>query len=435
MPIKKTFDVLSVENRHPRDVRIVFEEEGHKYIIDGDSSGWISATSLLSKFHEPFDSNKAAESFMKGSKYKSGEHPLSGKGKEEIKNHWKLENYRGTALHARMEYLMNRPDGLKAVSEGEGLVAADGMFADGSHKILRCSSSNRVYEIQADSDSPGDFLGYLWEDGTIRRNSSDESELEANEPVLEYEEALVESRQVKHFWNNNPHLEPYRSEWMIWDRDYKIAGTMDAVFHDKRDDTYWIYDWKRVQSGLEADLEATRYGYVMDDSEWLQPVNWYTKKMNGAASELYDTKYWHYCLQLNLYRYILEKDYGLKIKGMILVQFHPLIGDVPKYHRVVFLESPIIKVLKDREEDLTRLMLKNKKESETRSVSPPIPSPSPVKSEETKEVELEYSDTTVNRVLKKGQITPSSTIKRTMVTRSMAKDSGVQTTLQFHKIL
>jgi hypothetical protein len=349
--------------------------------------------------------------------------------------------------------------------EGDGdgtLEMIDAMFVDGAHTVLRCPNSNRVYCVKdaTDSKDVNEFLGYLWEDGTVRRNCSDESELDENEPVLDYKEAIIESCQVKHFWDSNPHLEPYRAEWMIWNREYKIAGTMDAVFYDKTDGTYWIYDWKRVQSGLEPDLEATRYGYVMDESEWLEPVGWYIKKMNGPASELYDTKYWHYCLQLNLYRYILEKDYGLKIKGMVLVQFHPSLGDKPKYHRVVFLDSPITKVLKEREDDLVRMASKKVNRSETRPSSPPktnevetlqsAPAPASVplstKVEETKEsdetkggetndvvVVVDYSN--VKRVRKnKGQLTPSSTIKRTIMTRSMTKELGTQTTLQFHKI-
>jgi hypothetical protein len=454
MPIKKTFDVLSVLNRHSRDEKIVFQEEGHKYIIDGDSSGWISATSLLSKLHEPFDTNKAVDALMKGAKYKSGEHPLSGKGKEEIKNHWKQENHRGTALHARMEYTMNKgidesgnESERKSGAEGGNvseLETISGMFVDGSHSILHCTATKRVYILDTENDDTY-FLGYLWEDGTVRRNTESESELGGDEPVLEYKEAIAESCQVRHFWESNPHLEPYRAEWMIWNREYKIAGTMDAVFYDKTDGTYWIYDWKRVQSGLEADLEATRYGYVMDETEWLQPVNWYTKKMNGPASELYDTKYWHYCLQLNLYRYILEKDYGLKIKGMVLVQFHPSLGQMPKYHRVVFLDSPITKVLKEREEDLTRF---NRSQSRPSSHLDPVPELESVKVEETKEADeikgeakvtatatendivVMIDQSNLKRVRKnKGQLTPSSTIKRTMITRSMA-----QTTLQFNKI-
>jgi hypothetical protein len=407
MPIKKSYDILSKHNAHPRDERIVFEELEHKYTIDGDSSGWISATSLLSKLHEPFDSNKAVEALMKGQRYKSGEHPLSGKSSEEIKTHWKMENYRGTALHARMEYLMNNPNGLK-LEENTVLEEVIGVFEDGSHTVLQSPSTGMVY-----TENLHMFLGYMWKDGTIRRNSELESELGENEPLLEYKEAITESLQVSHFWDSNPHLEPYRAEWMIWNRDYKIAGTMDAVFYDKTDGTYWIYDWKRVNSGLEADLEATRYGYIMEESEWLQPVNWYTKKMRGAASELYDTKYWHYCLQLNLYRYILEKDYGLKIKGMILVQFHPSLGDHPKYHRVVFLDSPISRVLKEREDDLEKIESVKEQEKGDKLLN------------ELTEKESESSD-----VSNKGQITPSSTTKRTMITRSMAR----QTTLQFYKI-
>ena len=462
MPTKKSFDKLSKIHSHPRDERIVFEEIEHKYTIDGDSSGWISATSLLSKLHEPFDSNKAVEALMNGSRYKNGEHPLSGKNKPEILRYWKQENYRGTALHARMEYGMNMK-GEKTIVKG--IVRLDGMFQDGLYSVVKMDKSNKVYiykkdinqspkdltdtegpegpedptekqEKQEKEESEGDtellLLGYMWNDGMIRRNSEDDSELEENEPVLTFKEAVMESFQVNHFWSNNPHLKPYRSEWMIWNREYKIAGTMDAVFEDTRDNTYWIYDWKRVQSGLDADLEATKYGYIVEDTEWLEPVQYWTKRMKGAASELYDTKYWHYCLQLNLYRYILEKDYGLKIKGMVLVQFHPSLGDAPKYHRVVFLDNPIQALLKERGEALT----KNKTNTERTERTEPIET-TESKGDDQDVSKLkedlkgcdETDESNLNNIVvksipirkNKGMLTPSSTIKRTIVTRSMAR--------------
>ena len=54
---------------------------------------------------------------------------------------------------------------------------------------------------------------------------------------------------------------------------------------------------------------------------------------NGLApvDHLPDTNYWHYSLQLNTYRYILENYYGLRIEGMYLVVLHP---DFPSFKRV-----------------------------------------------------------------------------------------------------
>jgi hypothetical protein len=36
-----------------------------------------------------------------------------------------------------------------------------------------------------------------------------------------------------------------------------------------------------------------------------------------------DTNFWHYSLQLNLYKTILEEKYGKKVTGLYLVCLHP----------------------------------------------------------------------------------------------------------------
>jgi CRISPR/Cas system-associated exonuclease Cas4 (RecB family) len=36
-----------------------------------------------------------------------------------------------------------------------------------------------------------------------------------------------------------------------------------------------------------------------------------------------DTNYWHYCLQLNTYKAILEQKYGRKVRELYLVCLHP----------------------------------------------------------------------------------------------------------------
>jgi hypothetical protein len=36
-----------------------------------------------------------------------------------------------------------------------------------------------------------------------------------------------------------------------------------------------------------------------------------------------NSNYWHYSLQLNMYKRILEKNYNKKIKDMFLVCLHP----------------------------------------------------------------------------------------------------------------
>lgn len=44
-----------------------------------------------------------------------------------------------------------------------------------------------------------------------------------------------------------------------------------------------------------------------------------------------DTPFGHYCIQQNVYRLILERNYGIPLSGMYLAQFHPFMDD---YHSV-----------------------------------------------------------------------------------------------------
>lgn len=100
---------------------------------------------------------------------------------------------------------------------------------------------------------------------------------------------------------------PFRTEWRVFDADARIAGTIDLVCACD-DGTYEIYDWKR--SNKINPFEHNRF----------------QSGLNGLE-HLTDTTYIHYCLQQNLYRYILQKNYGINIKRMNLVVLHPELND------------------------------------------------------------------------------------------------------------
>ena len=106
----------------------------------------------------------------------------------------------------------------------------------------------------------------------------------------------------KSFERNTP-FQPFRTEWRIYDADARVAGTLDLVC-SCADGTYEIYDWKRSNK-----IDPT------ERNPWANGVN--------GLEHLTDTSYSHYCLQQNLYRYMLEKNYGIKISRMNLVVLHP----------------------------------------------------------------------------------------------------------------
>lgn len=109
-----------------------------------------------------------------------------------------------------------------------------------------------------------------------------------------------EYNHFKEFHKDNDHLKPYRTEWEVFDEDYRLAGSIDCVFEHEGE--YHIFDWKRCKEIKENNkYQEGRY-----------PLN-----------HLPDCNYWHYSLQLNIYKYILEKKYGLNIGMLRLVVLHP----------------------------------------------------------------------------------------------------------------
>lgn len=141
-----------------------------------------------------------------------------------------------------------------------------------------------------------------------------------------------EWRYFMKFWKDcGPDLEPYRSEWEVFtdnivhiegERKIKLCGSIDMVFRRRSDGKFVIYDWKRSK---EIKTE-NKFG------SGLYPLN-----------HLPDTNYWHYTLQLNVYKWILEKYYGLEVADLYLVILHP---DNSSYRRMR------LNILDDEVEDM-----------------------------------------------------------------------------------
>lgn len=118
------------------------------------------------------------------------------------------------------------------------------------------------------------------------------------------------------FDDYNP--QAFRAEWRVFDEEHGIAGTIDFVARGTGDE-FEIYDWKR--------------------SHKLPDHNRFQNGL-GGLSHLEDSSYVHYCLQQNLYRFILERNYGMKVRKMSLVVLHPdnddyMVLDVPRMEKEV----------------------------------------------------------------------------------------------------
>ena len=108
-------------------------------------------------------------------------------------------------------------------------------------------------------------------------------------------------------------IHPYRQEWPVYDMELNIAGTIDMVCQ-MDDGELIIYDWKR-----SAKLVNTLGQPIVEAFGG-------RRSLNGIS--LPDTPFYHYCIQQNLYRYMLEAHYGVRVKEINLVV---LCADYPTY--------------------------------------------------------------------------------------------------------
>lgn len=252
--------MINTQNSHIKDKEITFTEHNHVYTINGLNVRPISVTTLIHKFFDPFNADKIIDRMMNGRNWKTSKY--YGKTKEEIKMEWELSKTTaatmGTLMHKQIE------DYIIAEYENSSVIS-------------------------------------------ITKNMEEQS---------------VEFKYFLNFWNDfkvkNPSVKPFRTEWMIYDLDKKIAGSIDFTLINENGHLI-LCDWKR--------------------SKEIKTTNNFQKGLL-CFKHLDDCNFTHYCLQLNIYRYILEKNYNHKVVNMFLAVFHP---DNTNYitYNVPFMDNEI----------------------------------------------------------------------------------------------
>jgi len=113
----------------------------------------------------------------------------------------------------------------------------------------------------------------------------------------------VEWTYFLNFVRDFPHLKPYRTEWTVYHEELRLAGSIDMVYENP-DGTLSIYDWKRSSDIVKVNA-------------------WNKCAVTECISWMPDSNFWHYALQLNAYKMILETKYKKIIKDLYLVRLHP----------------------------------------------------------------------------------------------------------------
>jgi hypothetical protein len=127
------------------------------------------------------------------------------------------------------------------------------------------------------------------------------------ERYYNFEEHSTEGREWEMFAafrDDHPRLEAHRTEMIVFAEDLKIAGSIDMLYHDPDEPgAFIIADWKR--------------------SKEIKMSNRWQSGTHSLTEELEDCNFIHYSLQLSLYKYVLEKYYGMKVNDRFIVVLHP----------------------------------------------------------------------------------------------------------------
>lgn len=116
--------------------------------------------------------------------------------------------------------------------------------------------------------------------------------------------------------------EPYTmSEVVLFNDEYKIAGTADVLIYEADTNSMYIIDWKVVNE-------------IKDKS--------YNDKKSKLG--LPDSNFWKYCVQLNLYAWMLRQN-GFNTPSMKLIQLTP---EGIKEFNIPGMVMEINKILEDR---------------------------------------------------------------------------------------
>ncbi len=150
-------------------------------------------------------------------------------------------------------------------------------------------------------------IEYMWEknrDEAASAGTKMHFDIECFYNELDVVNASVEFQYFSKFVEDFPWLKAYRTEWTVYHEELKISGSIDMVFRDERDGKFYIYDWKRSKE-IKYDDNYCDYG------------------LQECIKHLPNLNFWHYSMQLGVYKAILEEKYGMTISGMFLIVLHP----------------------------------------------------------------------------------------------------------------
>lgn len=278
-----------LSNKHPLDEKVKYLDKPHVYFTDGSCKTSLSATTFIGAWFPPFDKEGQALRSYKGKTFKETVHRKS------YKYHFCYETYRDENLTDEekekkcVELIMNS-------------------YSGGAEKGTELHKTLEIF-----LDKGGESCDDL--------NIPDYNASCFNQFMSVY--------QNKFWWT----FQTLRLEWSVCEWEVDIPGQIDfAGIELTKNGELVLLDWKRTEN------ISTFYNKYAPQSEW---------RGYSLCADMNNCNFNKYSLQLNLYKYILEKFYGVRVGNMLLLQFHPKLKQAI-IHKVPNMQKTMIWMLAAR---------------------------------------------------------------------------------------
>lgn len=270
---------LCIIHKHERDDGITKNEETHTYNINDEV--YTSVTTIKSKFIPSFDPLQILGYMFKPKKQSHG---LKRRVNGAIPSG--DETPRPDSLQAKTESIYHNKTA-KEITEMWSKTAHSGTKA---HQVLENFFNEYYPHIHKMKTLEIEYhLHTLAQNGEFKPDT-----------------IYLLAPTIKYLHDNDWRI--YRTEWPIYDEDYMIAGTIDAVFYrysqlNPNIKHFMILDWKT----------KTKYDKIKEGSETC-----YAPFRESKACNLTE-----YQFQLSTYAYILQNKYGLSVSTLCAVVITP----------------------------------------------------------------------------------------------------------------
>ena len=301
-------DTLADLNAHPRDKNISFRADDHVYFWKGERVS-RSVTQLIHEFAEQFCEQQVISSMQESS-------------------NWPRPGYLKTMLSE------SQKTQLQKMSGGEELLAE--LQRQDRDELKICRLAFRLRANQPDnSDKEEDVDKIVAELGLSKEEimhkwqkarqvgATEVTWMHAQFQCLlnggSVPEQTTEVLLLSKFLQSQANTKAFRTEWQVYADKENLAGSIDFVAK-KPDGSAIIVDWKRTSPSRLQQKTCSRF-------------------MRSPLSHVPDCTLWHYRLQLNVYKFILEKYYGEAVSAMYIVGTNPSYENQPFVDKVPNMDA------------------------------------------------------------------------------------------------